>query len=471
VSDVVIRALDLSKQYQRGSGTQWSLTQLLGQAAARGLGHWTRQRAADATSRRDWFWALRDVTFSVERGERVGIIGRNGAGKSTLLKILARVVYPTSGEARIRGRVASLLEVGTGFNANLTGRENIYISGSMHGLTRRELAERYDDIVEFSGIAPFIDTPVKRYSSGMYMRLAFSVAAHLDPDVLLLDEVLAVGDLAFQQKCLERVDGLTRAGRTVLFVSHSMDAVARLCSRVIWMANGRIAMDGLVTPVIEAYVADTLQVSSSRIWGEHAPGSPPANVSGGTDRHGVNGNGIASVAVMAEPMVDAPSPANGILEDAPGNEHVRLIGVRAVNGRRETTLSANIDEPIGIEITYDVLQKEKILLPSLRLYSATGAHVFNAVYTDPTYMFQVKPVGRYVSTAWIPGNLLNSGVVHVTVGIATPGPTMERHVLVERAISFHVQEVAKIEGTARGVYTREFPGPVRPKLDWETTPL
>jgi len=220
---------------------------------------WVRRGPTDG---RPILWALRDVSFTVRPGERIGVIGRNGAGKSTLLKILSRVVYPTSGEVRIRGRLTSLLEVGTGFNDNLTGRENVYLNASLHGLSRREIAESFAAIVEFSEMGRFIDTPVRHYSSGMKMRLAFAVAAHLSPDILLLDEVLAVGDLAFQRKCLERVDAMTSGGQTLLFVSHSMDAVMRYCDRCIWLESGSIRLDGPARDVTAAYVEEVMRVAS-----------------------------------------------------------------------------------------------------------------------------------------------------------------------------------------------------------------
>jgi lipopolysaccharide transport system ATP-binding protein len=208
----------------------------------------------DERPHREEIWALRDVSFNVRRGEVLGVIGPNGAGKSTLLSILARITEPTTGEARIDGRVSSLLEVGTGFHPELSGRDNIFLNGAILGMSRREVTERYDEIVDFSGVGDFIDMPVKRYSSGMYVRLAFAVAAHLDPEVLLLDEVLAVGDSAFQQKCLHRIDELTQSGRTVLFVSHTPAAVAQLCHRVVVVNGGKIVFDGDVDQGIQEYL-------------------------------------------------------------------------------------------------------------------------------------------------------------------------------------------------------------------------
>jgi lipopolysaccharide transport system ATP-binding protein len=200
------------------------------------------------------FWALKDVAFHVEEGEVVGIIGRNGAGKSTLLKILSRIVEPTEGQVTLRGRVASLLEVGTGFHPELTGRENIFLNGAVLGMTRSEIAQKFDEIVAFAEVERFLDTPVKRYSSGMYVRLAFSVAAHLEPEILVVDEVLAVGDIAFQEKCLNKMESTAKGGRTVLFVSHNMHAIARLCSRCVALQGGRVSFDGEVDKCIESYI-------------------------------------------------------------------------------------------------------------------------------------------------------------------------------------------------------------------------
>ena len=210
-------------------------------------------------------WALRDVSFDADEGEVIGIVGRNGAGKSTLLKILSRITYPTSGEVKVNGRVASLLEVGTGFHEELTGRENIYLNGSILGMRKREVEERFDAIVNFSGVTQFIDTPIKHYSSGMRLRLGFAVAAHLEPDVLIVDEVLAVGDAGFQKKCIQAMEGLRNIGRTVLFVSHNLAAVENLCSRGIWIDSGKIQMDGGAKEVIMAYMGSFAgeQVSGS----------------------------------------------------------------------------------------------------------------------------------------------------------------------------------------------------------------
>lgn len=242
-----IRIEGLSKRYRIGS-FQHELTfreQLL---------KFARNPLNLGGDKEEVIWALRDVSFRVNEGEVVGIVGRNGAGKSTLLKILSRITHPTSGTVKVRGRVASLLEVGTGFHDELTGRENVYLNGSILGMRKREVDRHFDAIVAFSGVEQFIDTPIKRYSSGMRLRLGFAVAAHLDPDVLIIDEVLAVGDAGFQKKCVQAMEGLRNTGRTVLFVSHNLAAVEHLCSRGIWVDAGQIRMDGATKEVIEAYM-------------------------------------------------------------------------------------------------------------------------------------------------------------------------------------------------------------------------
>jgi lipopolysaccharide transport system ATP-binding protein len=213
----------------------------------------------EAKNRTEEFWALKNVSFTVKQGERLGIIGRNGAGKSTLLKILSRITSPTEGDIVLRGRVASLLEVGTGFHPELTGRENIFLNGAILGMNRLEIKSKFDDIVEFSEISNFLDTPVKRYSSGMYVRLAFAVAAHLEPEILLVDEVLAVGDLSFQNKCMNKMQDVAGSGRTVIFVSHNMGAIHSLCPRCVLLDKGRLIQDGPTNEVIETYVAKGIQ--------------------------------------------------------------------------------------------------------------------------------------------------------------------------------------------------------------------
>jgi lipopolysaccharide transport system ATP-binding protein len=415
----IISVQGLSKRYRLGADEPaLSLHAWLRPARNRGADH---------------IWALRDVSFDVARGERIGIIGRNGAGKSTLLKILSRVVYPTEGEARIRGRVTSLLEVGTGFNDALSGRENIYLNAALHGLSRAEVDARLEDIIEFSEIRKFIDTPVKHYSSGMRMRLAFSVAAHLEPDVLMLDEVLAVGDLSFQKKCLERMNGLTSEGRTLLFVSHSPDAITRFCTRCLWIDNGRIRMDGSVDEVLSEYLKVMRGLSP-------------------TLRNGIGAT---------------PSAASQLMDNTlPGIARTELVDARIINAEGVTATTVGIDEAIGIEITYHIKIAGKIVEPAIHVRTEQQVMAFVAAYTDPERAESNAAPGRYTITAWIPPNLLNTGVYYVSIILVTPDP-LERHATHENALSFHLHEPAAPTGT-RGRYGRSFPGVVRPLLRWET---
>jgi lipopolysaccharide transport system ATP-binding protein len=262
--DVVIRAEGLGKKYvirRAGGGENYiRLRELMGhniKGMARSARDLLMGKRRVATAALEDFWALRDVDIDIKRGEVVGIVGRNGAGKSTLLKILSRITDPTEGRVEIRGRVASLLEVGTGFHPELTGRENIFLNGAILGMSRREIRRNFDEIVDFAGVERFLDTPVKRYSSGMYVRLAFAVAAQLEPEILIVDEVLAVGDAEFQRKCLGKMQDVAEGGRTVLFVSHNMAAVERLCSRAVLLEGGRVRMDGQVRNILSDYLSTT----------------------------------------------------------------------------------------------------------------------------------------------------------------------------------------------------------------------
>jgi lipopolysaccharide transport system ATP-binding protein len=256
----VIRAEGLSKRYRLGSSIRHDT---LRDSIAHGLRSLTGRPASRRGSEDDVIWALRDFSFRTEEGEVLGIIGRNGAGKSTLLKIISRITEPTEGEIRIRGRVVSLLEVGTGFHSELTGRENIFLSGVILGMKKAEIRRKFDEIVSFAGVERFLDTPVKRFSSGMYVRLAFAVAAHLEPEILVVDEVLAVGDAAFQKKCLGKMDAVAKGGRTILFVSHNMNSVKDLCSRCIWIDGGKFRRGGEPREVIKEYLESAVRDTST----------------------------------------------------------------------------------------------------------------------------------------------------------------------------------------------------------------
>ena len=369
-------------------------------------------------------WALRDATFEVAEGEVLGVIGRNGAGKSTLLKILTKITTPTEGCAEIQGRVGSLLEVGTGFHPELTGRENVFLNGAVLGMKRREIARKFAEIVEFAGVETFMDTPVKRYSSGMSVRLAFAVAAHLEPEVLLVDEVLAVGDAEFQRRCLGRMEDLSESGRTVVFVSHQMQAVAQLCDRALLLDGGRIMTSGPAGEVVAHYLQSAGGTGSERVW---------------TD-----------------------------LETAPGDDVVRMRSVRVVLEDGSTVSAVDVREPVGIEIGFTVLRRAaEPVTPKIKLFDRQGQVAFNSIDTNTRWHAPADP-GLYTATAWIPPNLLNEGYTTVDIAVVTHATTRHHHHAgVLEAVSFHVQDPA-VGDSARGRYTGQWKGVVRPLLEWTT---
>jgi lipopolysaccharide transport system ATP-binding protein len=383
------------------------------------------------------FWALRNVSFAIQEGERVGIIGRNGAGKSTLLKILSRVIAPSEGRAEISGRVASLLEVGTGFNPRLSGRENIYLNAALLGLSHKDVDARLEDIIAFAEIGRFIEEPVKSYSTGMRARLGFAVAAHIDPDVLMLDEVLSVGDAAFQAKCLQRVGELTAAERTLLFVSHSIPAVRRFCDRCIWLHQGEVVMDGPAVAVTEAYEEKLLKVKGAFQAPERKRSSAPASV--------------------------IPAAANAD-EEAPA----RLVSAAVLNAAGEQTNSVRIDEDFRIEVVFDVTAPMHRIEPALHFLNERGEVIFVVAFTDPSAPSAINEVGRCQTRVKVPGNLLNDGIHRVSIVLVTADPLV-RYETAEQAISFSVFERVDSQSVARGRYARRFPGAVRPLLQWTHT--
>jgi lipopolysaccharide transport system ATP-binding protein len=462
MAEPIISVRGLSKQYRLGSDRPGhpGLSRFL-RRVLRGL-RLNESKVVPADNKND-FWALKDITFDVAKGERVGIIGRNGAGKSTLLKILSRVTYPTEGEARIRGRVTSLLEVGTGFNDDLTGRENIYLNASLHGLERAEIGAKLGDIIEFSGIARFIDTPVKHYSSGMRMRLAFSVAAHLDPDILFLDEVLAVGDMSFQRKCLERVDELTTRGRTLLFVSHSMDSIMRYCDRCIWLDSGVVRMDGDVREVVSNYVEAVLDVKSQHIAKQPSPPNVAVDTPESSARE-INGN--ATTENLGTPGVGTPERSTREINSS--EPEASFVEAVVVGETSQPTNVVPVSEAVGIRFSYQVT-RPGLFVPAISLYSPEGTLVFWSVPASKELeSYRLEP-GLYESTAWIPKDILNIGVYSVTVAVVDPSQSpMRRHFQLEQIVSFHTLGVINSNDSACGILPREFPGPMRPKLNWKT---
>jgi homopolymeric O-antigen transport system ATP-binding protein len=419
-SERAIIAEGLSKSYKLGTirqayGTFRDTVTDLGRTWSRRLAGEKLQKAEVET-----FWALKDVSFEVNRGEVLGVIGRNGAGKSTLLKVLSRITAPTEGRAEIHGRVRSLLEVGTGFHPELSGRENIYLNGSILGMKRAEVKKQFDAIVDFSGIERFLDTPVKRYSSGMYVRLAFSVAAHLEPEILMIDEVLAVGDADFQKKCLGKMNEVAKGGRTVLFVSHNMAAIHRQCDRVILLDQGRVIEDGPTEKTVGAYFRTNREEGKGSCEYEE--------------------------------------------ESCPGDEFVRLRAASLSVGKEKITAYFRMDDEIDIELDFDVLQKVDNFHMYIRLYNEDYTLVLGSGDWDgqgETVLDMSMETGAYKAVCRIPKHFLNKG--SYTLGVEGMIP-QHRYVFREaNVLKFSVEE----RGGAGGSHSLTRPGVVRPILDWQ----
>jgi lipopolysaccharide transport system ATP-binding protein len=411
VTDKVIESNGLSKLYRLGSGahTYGRLTESMSNAFKAPFRMLFR-RGEEAPVEQD-LWAGKDVSFDIEEGQAVGIIGRNGAGKTTLLKLLSRITEPTDGRAVLRGTVGSLLEVGTGFHPELTGRENVYLNGAILGMTRADINKRFDEIVEFAEVERFLDTPVKRYSSGMQVRLAFAVAAHLEPEILIVDEVLAVGDAAFQRKCLGKMGDVTGEGRTVLFVSHNMSVVSRLCDRGIWMEAGRVAAEGPMEDVVRQYL----------------------------------GSSLAGTAGFEATKLEA----------APGNELIRLRGVRVKDHAGRLTSSVDGRHPVFVEIEYVILRASPVRT-SFRLATAEGVILFTSTDVDDEGRHgRNREPGVYVSRCEIPRRLLKRGMYFVTVMSDISMVRVNFHL--ENVVSFSVDVIeAILEDNRRGVVSPAF---------------
>jgi len=410
----IIKIDGVSKLYRLGSIGTGSLGQDLTRVWAKMRGKedpfaivgQSNDRTKQADS--DFVWSLRDINFSVNKGETLGVIGRNGAGKSTLLKILSRVTGPSTGSIKINGRLASLLEVGTGFHPELTGKENIFLNGAILGMRKAEIKSKLDEIIDFAGVARYIDTPVKRYSSGMYVRLAFAVAAHLDPEILVVDEVLAVGDAEFQKKCLGKMKDVSEHdGRTILFVSHNMSAVEKLCTRSILLEHGTVVKDGPSKEVIDHYHARYRPQAQELEWNE---------------------------------------------QDAPGNDFFKLFRISALNPVGEDKSKLIVNEPINIEIEFEFLQENLNFNLSMMVATTDGTIVFN-LSTKP------RPIskGKFLSTLEIPANFMNSEIY--VVSLLFIKDTSSAAFRCDEFFSFEVQDIPR-----KGNYFGKWVGTVRPTM-------
>ena len=419
MTDTAIRIENLSKRYRIGLLQERpdTLRDVLVQSA-RKMGRVFSRKERDTTDSLSHIWALKDVSFEVQKGQVLGIVGRNGAGKSTLLKVLSRVTDPTEGYGEIHGRVGSLLEVGTGFHPELSGRENIFLNGAILGMRRDEITRKFDEIVDFSEVGQFIDTPVKRYSSGMYLRLAFAVAAHLEPEILVVDEVLAVGDAEFQRKCLGKMSDVAQEGRTVLFVSHNMSAILRLTQETIVLDHGKVAMRAPTPEAVDAYLNMGLTKQGERVWEDN------------------------------EFAVEPFEP----------------VALRVRNHQGNVVDTVNSAEGFSIELEYQLTDAISGLRVGLYMMTSRGEFVFTTFDTDDPGLFDrftSRPAGRYISRCEIPPNLMNEG--RFALGVNASTYRIKRYFQDDKALTFTV------DGT--GAPGMQWPenrlGAVRPKLDWK----
>ena len=376
---------------------------------------WTHRAAPT----REEFWALRDVGFTINRGEVVGIIGRNGAGKSTLLKILSRITEPTTGRARIRGRVASLLEVGTGFHPELSGRENISLNGAILGMSRAEVARKFDEIVAFAEVERFIDTPVKHYSSGMYVRLAFAVAAHLEPEILIVDEVLAVGDAAFQRKCLGKMDSVARGGRTVLLVSHNMAAIQHLCQSALWLRAGQLAMQGPAGPCVAAYLKGSAESQGEVV--------------------------VSGLAQGGE------------------NSDLRFLRVAALDATQRPAAQLNLSGGVTLELDYELTRPIRGAQVAFELWNELGTCVLCSTDfdTDPGRFFTDKPAGRHRARCRIPADFLRPG--NYSVSVSSSVPNVKALAVLPSVLGFEVVD----DGSVLLKLSQNRAGVMLPILPWQ----
>jgi len=417
VSNAIITAENVSKLYHlghKGAGVKGDGVRHILEHVVRHPVRWLRERRENRQKQVEEFWALKDVSFTVNKGDVVGIIGRNGAGKSTLLKVLSRITEPTTGRIEIDGRIASLLEVGTGFHGDLSGRENIFLNGAILGMTKVEIKRKFDEIVTFSEIERFLDTPVKRYSSGMFVRLAFAVAAHLEPEILIVDEVLAVGDQAFQKKCLGKMDEVARGGRTILFVSHNMAVMRQLCNKGLLLDKGRVLKSGTISEVVDTYLAAGVEHGGH--WKRERP--------------------------------------------VPKKEHIYIEEASIFNGSGAMSGHLDCTEDFTIEIKTQANATFGKAQIALSIMNKEGVIILTTCNSDGAREYTSIAAGKHTYRVKIPGNFLAPDTYYLR--IVAHEPYMEHHDMIEGGISFRIEDV----GSLRSVFNDARVGIVEPVLDW-----
>lgn len=427
MSEIAIKLDHIGKRYRIGVQQQTYRTLRdtlvdLTKSPLRQMYHVLKEGRPRKRKQAEHIWAIKDATFQLEKGEILGIVGRNGAGKSTLLKILARIAEPTVGRAEIKGRIASLLEVGTGFHGELTGRENIILNGAILGMKRNEIVKKFDEIVAFSEVDKFIDTPVKFYSSGMYLRLAFAVAAHIEPEILLVDEVLAVGDASFQNKCIGKMSEVAKQGRTVLFVSHNMSAIRSMCTRAIWLDQGRIVKEGVPDDIVNQYLLESNKQTLCCEWTDEA--------------------------------------------NAPQCKHAILKRVAICNENGQLLEQVMTDCPFVVEIDYKVKRSGTTMGLAVEFYDTENNLIMMSLGNREPYWYG-KPMDarEYITRCGVPGKLFNNKWIVCAIKIFGKGYTEV----------YRFSELLKFEimdgHAGRGDYYGSFPGSIRPDFQWETNLL
>jgi lipopolysaccharide transport system ATP-binding protein len=370
----------------------------------------SKKKSKSASDEKEEFWALKDVSFSIDQGDRIGIVGHNGAGKSTLLKILSRITEPSTGQIKIDGRIASLLEVGTGFHPELTGRENIYLNGAILGMAKHEIKQSFDTIVDFAGVEKFLDTPVKRYSSGMYVRLGFAIAAHLNPEILIVDEVLAVGDTEFQKKCLGKMRDISETGRTLIFVSHNLTAIQALCNKAFYFEKGRLIDQGDTTHIVTNYLSKVSHKTLERHWDD--------------------------------------------VNSAPGNDQVRIKSFRLLADYQDNLVHIDVRTPMNFQFEFWNMEEGANLNLSMHLYTFTGECIFNVGTTSQQF-----GKGLVTGVCEIPGHFLNDGSYVVSMMIVKDTSTVVYNM--EEALIFDIEDYRE-----NVTWYGKWPGYIRPNLNF-----